>query len=166
MSSDFIIGFPGETEEDFAATMKLIEDIGFDNSFSFIYSARPGTPAADLQTKCRRRQKQRLHILQARIAQQAQQIAESWWGSTQRILVTGYAKKDPGQLSGRTENNRVVNFACQNTALIGEFAEVEITAAYTNSLLGRLRSSPLNPKRELTQPARRVSFVPNVKEAA
>jgi tRNA-2-methylthio-N6-dimethylallyladenosine synthase len=80
--------------------------------------------------------KQRLHILQARIAQQAQQIAESMVGTTQRILVTGYAKKDPGQLSGRTENNRVVNFASQNIALIGQFAEVEITAAYTNSLLG------------------------------
>jgi tRNA-2-methylthio-N6-dimethylallyladenosine synthase len=119
--------------------MQLIEDVGFDSSFSFIYSARPGTPAAELRDEVPEEiKKQRLHILQARIAQQAQQIAESMVGSSQRILVTGCAKKDPGQLSGRTENNRVVNFPCQDTALIGEFANVEITAAYTNSLLGRL----------------------------
>ena len=138
LSSDFIIGFPGETETDFAATMKLIEDIGFDTSFSFVYSARPGTPAAELRDEVPETvKKQRLHILQARIAQQARQISESMVGTQQRILVTGPAKKDPGQLSGRTENNRVVNFACENGALIGQFAEVEITAAYTNSLLGR-----------------------------
>ena len=138
LSSDFIIGFPGETETDFAATMKLIEDIGFDTSFSFVYSARPGTPAAELRDEVPETvKKQRLHILQARIAQQARQISESMVGTQQRILVTGSAKKDPGQLSGRTENNRVVNFACENGALIGQFAEVEITAAYTNSLLGR-----------------------------
>ena len=139
LSSDFIIGFPGETEADFAATMKLIEEIGFDTSFSFIYSARPGTPAAELVDEVPESvKKQRLHILQARIAQQAQQISEAMVGTTQRILVTGYAKRDPGQLSGRTENNRVVNFSSQDIELIGEFAEVEITAAYTNSLLGRL----------------------------
>ena len=138
LSSDFIIGFPGETETDFAATMKLIEDIGFDTSFSFIYSARPGTPAAELRDEVPETvKKQRLHILQARIAQQARQISESMVGTQQRILVTGPAKKDPGQLSGRTENNRVVNFACENGALIGQFTEVEIMAAYTNSLLGR-----------------------------
>ena len=138
LSSDFIIGFPGETEQDFRDTLQLIDDIGFDSSFSFIYSARPGTPAAELPDEVPEAvKKQRLHILQARIAQQAQEIAESMVGTTQRILVNGYAKKDPGQLSGRTENNRVVNFASQNTALIGQFAEVEITAAYTNSLLGR-----------------------------
>ena len=143
LSSDFIIGFPGETEADFAATMKLIEEIGFDTSFSFIYSARPGTPAAELADEVPESvKKQRLHILQARIAQQAQQISEAMVGTTQRILVTGYAKRDPGQLSGRTENNRVVNFPSQNTDLIGEFTEVEITAAYTNSLLGRLSETP------------------------
>ena len=143
LSSDFIIGFPGETEADFAATMKLIEEIGFDTSFSFIYSARPGTPAAELADEVPESvKKQRLHILQARIAQQAQQISEAMVGTTQRILVTGYAKRDPGQLSGRTENNRVVNFSSQNTDLIGEFTEVEITAAYTNSLLGRLSDTP------------------------
>ena len=136
LSSDFIIGFPGETETDFAATMKLIEDIGFDTSFSFVYSARPGTPAAELRDEVPETiKKQRLHILQARIAQQARQISESMVGTQQRILVTGPAKKDPGQLSGRTENNRVVNFACENGGLIGQFAEVEIMAAYTNSLL-------------------------------
>ena len=139
LSSDFIIGFPGETEADFAATMKLIEEIGFDTSFSFIYSARPGTPAADLADEVPESvKKQRLHILQARIAQQAQQISEAMVGTTQRILVTGYAKRDPGQLSGRTENNRVVNFPSQNADLIGTFADVDITAAYTNSLLGSL----------------------------
>lgn len=143
LSSDFIIGFPGETEADFAATMKLIEEIGFDTSFSFIYSARPGTPAAELADEVPESvKKQRLHILQARIAQQAQQISEAMVGTRQRILVTGYAKRDPGQLSGRTENNRVVNFSSQNTDLIGEFTEVEITAAYTNSLLGLLSETP------------------------
>ena len=139
LSSDFIIGFPGETEDDFAATMGLIEEIGFDTSFSFIYSARPGTPAAELPDDTPESvKKQRLHILQARIAQQAQQISERMVGTRQRILVSGFAKRDPGQLSGRTENNRVVNFACTNTKLIGDFVDVDITAAYSNSLLGQL----------------------------
>lgn len=139
LSSDFIIGFPGETEDDFAATMGLIEEIGFDTSFSFIYSARPGTPAAELQDDTPESvKKQRLHILQGRIAQQAQQISERMVGTRQRILISGFAKRDPGQLSGRTENNRVVNFACTNTQLIGNFVDVDITAAYSNSLLGQL----------------------------
>lgn len=139
LSSDFIIGFPGETEDDFAATMGLIEEIGFDASFSFIYSARPGTPAAELQDDTPESvKKQRLHILQGRIAQQAQQISERMVGTRQRVLISGFAKRDPGQLSGRTENNRVVNFACTNTQLIGNFVDVDITAAYSNSLLGQL----------------------------
>ena len=139
LSSDFIIGFPGETEEDFAATMRLIEEVGFDNSFSFIYSARPGTPAAELPDNTpEAEKKKRLHILQARIAQQAQLIADNMLGTRQTILITGHAKRDPGQLSGRTENNRVVNFACDDTTLIGNFIEVKITAAYRNSLLGHL----------------------------
>ena len=139
LSSDFIIGFPGETEDDFAATMRLIEEIGFDTSFSFIYSARPGTPAADLNDDTPESvKKERLRILQGRIAQQAQQISARMVGTRQRILVAGFAKKDPGQLSGRTENNRVVNFACTQTELIGQFVDVDITAAYSNSLLGRL----------------------------
>ena len=142
-SSDFIIGFPGETDADFQATMDLIGDIGFDMSFSFIYSARPGTPAADLpddvpmDTK-----KQRLAILQQRINQNAQDISRKMVGSTQRILVDGFSKKDPGQLKGRTENNRVVNFRCDDTDLIGKFVDVTIAQAYSNSLLG---SDPRNP---------------------
>ena len=138
-SSDFIIGFPGETEADFAATMKLIEDIGFDTSFSFIYSRRPGTPASDLPDDVTEEtKKQRLHILQSRITQNALQISRRMVGSTQRILVNGYSKKDPGQLSGRTENNRVVNFRCDDHSLIGQFADAEITEALPNSLRGNL----------------------------
>ena len=139
ISSDFIIGFPGESEADFAATMKLIEDIGFDTSFSFIYSARPGTPAADLPDDTdEETKKQRLAVLQGRIAQQAAQISRRMVGTTQRILVTGVSKKDPGQLQGRTENNRAVNFASTDHALIGQFAEVEIREALPNSLRGVL----------------------------
>ena len=139
LSSDFIIGFPGETEEDFAATMRLIEEVGFDSSFSFIYSARPGTPAAELpDNTSEEEKKKRLHILQARIAQQAQRIADNMVGTRQKILITGHAKRDPGQLSGRTENNRVVNFSSDDTTLIGDFIEVDITEAYRNSLLGQL----------------------------
>ncbi len=144
-SSDFIIGFPGESDEDFAATMKLIEDIGFDTSFSFIYSRRPGTPAADLpDTVTEETKKQRLHILQSRITQNALQISRRMVGSTQRILVNGYSKKDPGQLSGRTENNRVVNFRSDNPDLIGHFADVKIVEAYPNSLIGELVGSELD----------------------
>ena len=139
LSSDFIIGFPGESEADFTATLQLIEEIGFDTSFSFVYSARPGTPAAELaDTTPEDVKKQRLHILQARIAQQAAAISESMVGSRQRLLVTGHSKKDPGELSGRTENNRVVNFPCRDTTLIGQFAEVTILAALPNSLRGEL----------------------------
>lgn len=137
MSSDFIIGFPGESEEDFAATMKLIEDIGFDNSFSFIYSARPGTPASDLPDETPESvKKQRLQILQSRISQQARAISDAMVGTKQRVLVTGVSKKDPGQLAGRTENNRVVNFHCTDHSIIGEFAEVVIEQALPNSLRG------------------------------
>jgi tRNA-2-methylthio-N6-dimethylallyladenosine synthase len=117
LSSDFIIGFPGETDADFAATMKLIEDIGYDSSFSFIYSARPGTPAAELPDDTdEATKKNRLRILQTRIAGQAAGISRRMVGSSQRILVTGVSKKDPGELQGRTENNRAVNFPPQTTA--------------------------------------------------
>ena len=144
-SSDFIIGFPGETDTDFEATMKLIEDIGFDTSFSFIYSRRPGTPAADLpEDVSEATKKQRLHILQSRITQNALQISRRMVGTTQRILVNGYSRKDPGQLSGRTENNRVVNFRCDNPDLIGHFADVRIAEALPNSLIGELVSSELD----------------------
>ena len=139
ISSDFIIGFPGETEADFAATMKLVEEIGFDSSFSFVYSARPGTPAAELpdgtdeETK-----KQRLSILQTRILQQAHQISLAMVGNREKILVTGVSKKDPGELQGRTENNRVVNFSAPDASLIGQFVDVNIVAALPNSLRGVL----------------------------
>ncbi len=141
ISSDFIVGFPGETEADFEATMKLIADIGFDTSFSFIYSARPGTPAADLQDDTPEEiKKQRLAILQQRINQHAQDISRKMVGTVQRILVTGFSKKDPGELQGRTENNRVVNFKAwqdrRDAELIGRFVDVQITAALPNSLRG------------------------------
>ena len=141
ISSDFIIGFPGETEKDFADTMKLIEDIGFDVSFSFVYSARPGTPASDLPDETpEETKKQRLQILQSRINQQAQEISRRMVGSTQTILVTGVSKKDPGQLQGRTENNRAVNFSCTDHDLIGDFVQVEILEALPNSLRGVLQA--------------------------
>jgi tRNA-2-methylthio-N6-dimethylallyladenosine synthase len=144
-SSDFIIGFPGETDKDFEATMNLIADVGFDTSFSFIYSPRPGTPAADLPDDTSEEiKKQRLSILQQRITQQAQAISQAMIGNIERVLVTGYAKKDPGQLSGRTENNRVVNFRCDQAQLIGKFADILIEEALPNSLRGSLISSELD----------------------
>lgn len=144
-SSDFIIGFPGETEADFAATMKLIEDIGFDMSFSFIYSARPGTPAADLPDDTPEEvKKQRLSILQNRILQNVASISRKMVGNEEKVLVTGYSKKDPGQLSGRTENNRVVNFRSDNPALIGKFATILIEEGLPNSLRGSLIRSELD----------------------
>ncbi|WP_166254127.1 tRNA (N6-isopentenyl adenosine(37)-C2)-methylthiotransferase MiaB [Marinobacter salicampi] len=136
-SSDFIIGFPGETDKDFEATMKLINDIGFDVSFSFIYSARPGTPAADLPDDTPMEvKKQRLSILQQRINQFAYDISRKMVGTTQRILVTGLSKKDPGEFAGRTENNRIVNFRTDNPEVIGHFIDVEIREALPNSLRG------------------------------
>jgi tRNA-2-methylthio-N6-dimethylallyladenosine synthase len=138
LSSDFIIGFPGETDADFNATMKLIDDIGFDTSFSFIYSARPGTPAAfmpddvDIETK-----KQRLQQLQEKLLNQSNQISRKMVGSNQRILVEGYSRKSDRELAGRTENNRVVNFVGPDS-LIGQFARVDITQALNNSLKGTL----------------------------
>lgn len=138
-SSDFIVGFPGETEEDFEDTMRLIEEIGFDHSFSFIYSKRPGTPASDLPDDTPESlKKARLARLQERINQQAIQISRRMVGNVERILVTGFSPRDPEELSGRTENNRIVNFrADEPLSLIGHFIDVEITEAYTNSLRGR-----------------------------
>ena len=137
ISSDFIIGFPGETEADFAATMKLIEEIGFDHSFSFIYSARPGTPAAELADDTPEAvKKQRLSILQSRITQQAMAISERMVGTVQSVLVTGISKKDPGQWAGRTENNRVVNFRYDGANPVGQFLDITITEALPNSLRG------------------------------
>jgi len=138
-SSDFIIGFPGETEKDFEDTMKLITDIGFDTSFSFVYSARPGTPASDLPDDTPEDvKKQRLALLQHRILQQAAEISRRMVGTDQVILVTGESKKQLSQLQGRTENNRVVNFACDDTSLIGKFVKVHINEALPNSLRGDL----------------------------
>ncbi|MCG8415959.1 MAG: tRNA (N6-isopentenyl adenosine(37)-C2)-methylthiotransferase MiaB, partial [Pseudomonadales bacterium] len=139
LSSDFIVGFPGETNADFEDTMKLIIDIGFDTSFSFIYSARPGTPASDLRDDTSEQEKKhRLATLQSQISQQAAAISESMVGTTENILVTGVSRKDPGALQGRTENNRVVNFRCDDHSLIGQFTPVNITDALPNSLLGHL----------------------------
>ena len=145
LSSDFIIGFPGETDKDFEDTMNLIAEIGFDASFSFIYSRRPGTPASDMPDDVPESvKKQRLQILQDRINQNVMQISRRLVGSTQRILVTGYSKKDPGQLTGRTECNRIVNFPCDDPRLIGHFADVEITEALPHSLRGAMRGSELD----------------------
>ncbi|MCU7879319.1 MAG: tRNA (N6-isopentenyl adenosine(37)-C2)-methylthiotransferase MiaB [Candidatus Thiodiazotropha sp. (ex Lucinoma aequizonata)] len=136
ISSDFIVGFPGETEEDFAATLQLIEEIGFDNSYSFIYSRRPGTLAADLVDEVPLSLKQqRLERLQQLINTQAQRISRQMVGTTQRILVERSAKKNPQQLAGRTENNRVVNFDAP-AELMGNFVDVRITEALPNSLRG------------------------------
>ncbi len=137
-SSDFIIGFPGETEQDFQDTMDLIQEIGFDLSFSFIYSARPGTPAAEMDDDTEMDiKKRRLKILQDRINQQTMDISRKMVGTTQRILVEGPSKKDPMQLRGRTENNRVVNFTGPHT-LVGNFADVVITEALPNSMRAEL----------------------------
>jgi tRNA-2-methylthio-N6-dimethylallyladenosine synthase len=138
LSSDFIVGFPGETEEDFEKTMKLIEEVGFDTSFSFVYSRRPGTPAADLSDDTPQTVKlQRLQRLQALINEQAHAIARSMVGSTQRILVEGTSTRDPNELSGRTENNRIVNFP-GHPRLIGQMIDVVITDAMTNTFRGRV----------------------------
>ena len=155
MSSDFIIGFPGESKEDFEATMKLISDIGFDMSFSFIYSARPGTPAADLPDDVTEQEKkERLYLLQNRITQMAQQISRQMFDTEQRILVEGPSKKNPMELRGRTENNRVVNFVGPHT-VIGQFVDVRITEALPNSLRGDLirTESEMNLRREIAPSA-------------
>ena len=140
LSSDFIVGFPGEADADFAATLALVEEIGFDTSFSFIYSKRPGTPAASLPDPIPQAVKQRrLTILQEQLRRQAAAIAAAMVGQQHRVLVTGPARKNPNQLQGRTENNRIVNFPAANPeALIGQFAEVQITEALPNSLRGQL----------------------------
>ena len=138
LSSDFIVGFPGESERDFEDTLKLIEDINFDQSFSFIYSARPGTPAASLADETPLAvKKERLARLQALVNKQAMEISRNMVGGVQRILVEGYSKKDSNQLAGRTENNRVVNFD-GHPRLIGQFVDVTITEALRNSLRARI----------------------------
>ena len=144
-SSDFIVGFPGEEDEDFEATMQLIEDVFYDTSFSFIYSPRPGTPAAAMPDRIPMDvKKARLARLQARILQMAAQISADMVGSEQWVLVDGISKKNKNEVCGRTENNRVVNFQAP-ASLIGRFAKVHITAAYKNSLRGRLLEAEAQP---------------------
>ena len=142
LSTDFIVGFPGETEADFEATMKLIDEVGFDASFSFLYSPRPGTPAAELADDTPQDVKaQRLKRLQQRIEAQAQAISAAMVGTVQRILVEGAAKKDAAELAGRTDNNRIVNFAGAARAterLVGRFVDITITAALPHSLRGEI----------------------------
>ncbi|MBK8181563.1 MAG: tRNA (N6-isopentenyl adenosine(37)-C2)-methylthiotransferase MiaB [Candidatus Competibacteraceae bacterium] len=151
LSSDFIVGFPGETEQDFEATMRLIDEIGFDHSFSFIYSARPGTPAANLPDPTPLAlKKERLAHLQARIEQNGSAISQQMIGAIQRVLVDKLSRKNSRQLAGRTENNRVVNFDGP-AQLIGCFADVLITEALPNSLRGRLQSCPERPVVPLKQ---------------
>jgi tRNA-2-methylthio-N6-dimethylallyladenosine synthase len=137
LSSDFIVGFPGETEDDFRRTLELVEEAGFDQSFSFVYSRRPGTPAAALPDQVPHELKQeRLERLQAQLNAQARRISQSMVGSLQRVLVEKPARRDPRQLAGRTENMRWVNFDGPAT-LVDRFADVCITEAMPNSLRGR-----------------------------
>ena len=141
LSSDFIIGFPGETDADFEALMNVVADIGFDQSFSFVYSARPGTPAASFPDDTPMDvKKQRLQILQARIKQQALEISRAMVGTLQSVLVEKPSKKDSRQMCGRTENMRWVNFDA-DPSCIGQFVDVVITEALPNSLRGRLTST-------------------------
>jgi tRNA-2-methylthio-N6-dimethylallyladenosine synthase len=138
ITSDFIVGFPGETEQDFEATMKLIDEVGFDNSFSYLYSPRPGTPAAELRDDTPHEVKAlRLKRLQGRIMEQEDGVAQAMLGTTQRALVEGVSKKDAQELAARTDNNRVVNFSGA-ASLIGGFVEVKITQVVRHTLRGEL----------------------------
>jgi tRNA-2-methylthio-N6-dimethylallyladenosine synthase len=142
ISTDFIIGFPGETERDFEATLKLTRDVGFDQSFNFIYSRRPGTPAAALPDDTPFETKQQRHAtLQALLDANARVISDAMVGSVQRVLVERNARKDARELAGKTENNRWVNFAGP-ASLIGHFADVVVTEARPHSLRGRLHAVP------------------------
>jgi tRNA-2-methylthio-N6-dimethylallyladenosine synthase len=142
VSSDFIVGFPGETDRDFRATMDLIADVGFDDSFSFLYSRRPGTPAADLADDTPQSTKlARLQELQAAIAKNASDISQAMVGSRQRVLVDGISKKNPDELTGRTDSNRVVNFPGPRS-LIGSFTELLITESRSHTLRGELAATP------------------------
>jgi len=141
LATDFIVGFPGETEADFEATMRLLEEINYDHSFSFVYSPRPGTPAAGLADDTPQEAKlQRLYRLQAQLDKQVKAYSQAMVGTVQRILVEGPSRKDPNEQMGRTENNRVVNFA-GSARLIGHFVDVTITQAMPNSLRGEVLTS-------------------------
>ena len=147
LSSDFIVGFPGETDRDFLDTIDLINEVRFDQSFSFVYSPRPGTPAADLLDDTPLEQKkQRLAVLQSRIGALASEVSESMLGNTERVLVERLSRKDPRDLCGRTENNRVVNFA-GDSMLIGQFVNVLISEALPNSLRGEIVTSTAQASR-------------------
>jgi tRNA-2-methylthio-N6-dimethylallyladenosine synthase len=138
ITSDFIVGFPGETEQDFEATLKLIDDIGFDNSFSYLFSARPGTPAAEMRDDTPHEIKAaRLKRLQDRISEQESGVAEAMLGTVQRVLVEGISKKDVLELAGRTDNNRVVNFR-GSPGMIGRFVDVNVTEVVRHTLRGEL----------------------------
>ena len=138
LSSDFIVGFPGETEADFALMMKLIEDVGFDDSFSFVFSPRPGTPAAALADGTPQAEKlARLHHLQKVITESARRISDSRLGTVQRVLVEGPSRKDAAELTGRTECNRMVNFPGA-PRLVGQMVDVSITGVNTHSLRGEV----------------------------
>ncbi|HEX6735335.1 MAG TPA: TRAM domain-containing protein, partial [Azonexus sp.] len=142
LSTDFIVGFPGETDADFEKTMKLIDDVGFDASFSFIYSPRPGTPALELADDTPAEVKSaRLSRLQKRIDELAHDVSVAMVGSIQRVLVEGTSKKDANELAGRTDNNRIVNFvggSANSARLINTFVDVRITAALPHSLRGEI----------------------------
>jgi tRNA-2-methylthio-N6-dimethylallyladenosine synthase len=141
ITSDFIVGFPGETEQDFEATMRLIDEVGFDNSFSYLYSPRPGTPAAEMRDDTPHEVKAaRLKRLQDRIAEQEDAVAQAMLGTTQRALVEGRSKKDALELAARTDNNRVVNFS-GTASMIGRFVEVKITQVVRHTLRGELISN-------------------------
>jgi len=138
ISTDIIVGFPGETDADFEQTMKLVRDVDFDQSYSFIYSARPGTPAANLPDATTQAEKHaRLESLQATITSNARRISEAMVGTVQSVLVEGPSKKNPNELKGRTENMRYVNFA-GDARLIGQFVDVQVTQVMSNSLRGRV----------------------------
>ncbi|MDE2118767.1 MAG: TRAM domain-containing protein, partial [Betaproteobacteria bacterium] len=141
LTSDFIVGFPGETERDFEATMRLIEELDFDVSFSFVYSPRPGTPAAEMPDEVPQDIKmERLHRLQALIDRQEQAISQAMVGSTQRVLVESVSKKNSRELAGRTDNNRIVNFAGPS-AMVARFVDVTITAVSMHTLRGKLATA-------------------------
>ncbi|MDO8350325.1 MAG: tRNA (N6-isopentenyl adenosine(37)-C2)-methylthiotransferase MiaB [Gallionella sp.] len=142
ITSDFIVGFPGETEQDFEATLKLIEEVGFDNSFSYLFSPRPGTPAAEMRDDTPHEVKAaRLKRLQDRITEQESGVAQSMLGSVQRVLVEGISKKDVLELAGRTDNNRVINFR-GSPGMIGRFVEVGVTEVVRHTLRGELTGNP------------------------
>lgn len=145
LSSDFIVGFPGETDAEHRLTLDIVARLGFDKSFSFVYSQRPGTPAAYLHDNTTKQQKViRLAELQEILNSNADKLSKAMLGTKQKILVDDYSKKDPGMLQGRTENNRLVNFACEDATLIGKFVSVEIIESLPNSLRGKICDDKLN----------------------